>query len=146
MKITTKTVDRLGEKLHLEYGHMNNLDGVLVKTTHISLFDDQGWGYTKIMTVCSAEDFLEDEVELNAFIQKARFALGLPATCVNTLTRREIHVLNALRARASNSEIADVLCVCEYTVKAHLYKIYKKLNVKNRAQAIEWAELNLQAA
>jgi ATP/maltotriose-dependent transcriptional regulator MalT len=40
---------------------------------------------------------------------------------------------------ASNTEIADSLFVSEHTVKSHLYNVFKKLNVKNRLQAVSWA-------
>ena len=41
---------------------------------------------------------------------------------------------------ASNTEIADSLFVSEHTVKSHLYNVFKKLNVKNRLQAVSWAK------
>jgi ATP/maltotriose-dependent transcriptional regulator MalT len=41
---------------------------------------------------------------------------------------------------ASNTEIADTLFVSEHTIKSHLYNVFKKLNVKNRLQAVSWAK------
>lgn len=52
------------------------------------------------------------------------------------LSPREIEVLKLLVAGKSNREIADTLFISERTVKIHLNKIYKKLNVKSRSQAI----------
>lgn len=46
---------------------------------------------------------------------------------------------------ASNVEIADSLFVSEHTVKSHLYNVFKKLNVKNRIQAVSWAKEYLDA-
>ncbi|HCE1483784.1 TPA: helix-turn-helix transcriptional regulator, partial [Vibrio parahaemolyticus] len=40
-------------------------------------------------------------------------------------------------------DIADSLFVSEHTVKSHLYSIFRKLEVKNRMQAITWAKRNL---
>ncbi|MDW2210722.1 LuxR C-terminal-related transcriptional regulator, partial [Vibrio sp. 2025] len=31
------------------------------------------------------------------------------------------------------------------TIKSHLYQIFKKLSVKNRVQAIAWADQNLMS-
>ncbi|MDG3084806.1 response regulator transcription factor [Vibrio hannami] len=55
------------------------------------------------------------------------------------LTQREIEVLQYLKEGVSNNNLADQLFVSEHTVKSHLYKIFRKLKVKNRTQAIEWA-------
>ena len=58
------------------------------------------------------------------------------------LTRRETQVLTALCQGGSNLDIADSLFVSEHTVKSHLYSIFRKLEVKNRMQAIAWAKRN----
>lgn len=54
------------------------------------------------------------------------------------LTQREVQVLERLRFGLSNNKLADELFVSEHTVKSHLYKIFKKINVSNRTQAIAW--------
>ena len=59
------------------------------------------------------------------------------------LTSREHEVLALLPTCKSNIEIADALFVSEHTVKSHLYKIFKKINVKNRLQAMSWIKENL---
>lgn len=60
-----------------------------------------------------------------------------------SLTRRELDILTHLQVEQSNLDIADSLFVSEHTVKSHLYRIFKKLNVTNRRQAINWAQLYL---
>ncbi|MEA7595362.1 LuxR C-terminal-related transcriptional regulator, partial [Salmonella enterica subsp. enterica serovar Virginia] len=40
---------------------------------------------------------------------------------------------------ASNNEIARSLFISENTVKTHLYNLFKKIAVKNRTQAVSWA-------
>lgn len=59
------------------------------------------------------------------------------------LTIRELQVLRCLQAGSSNIQIADDLFISEFTVKSHLYQIFRKLAVKNRVQAIAWANQNL---
>ncbi|SHO55589.1 LuxR C-terminal-related transcriptional regulator [Vibrio quintilis] len=64
-------------------------------------------------------------------------------SAIIALTAREIEILRCLQSGACNTEIADNLFISEYTVKSHLYQIFKKIAVKNRAQAISWARQNL---
>lgn len=60
------------------------------------------------------------------------------------LTHREKEILNKLRIGASNIEIARSLFISENTVKTHLYNLFKKIAVKNRTQAVSWANDNLR--
>lgn len=59
------------------------------------------------------------------------------------LTLRELQILRCLQSGSSNTQIADDLFISEYTVKSHVYQIFKKLSVRNRVQAIAWANQNL---
>jgi RNA polymerase sigma factor (sigma-70 family) len=52
------------------------------------------------------------------------------------LSPRELEVLHLLVEGKTNQEIADTLCISDKTVKIHVNKIYKKLKVKSRSQAI----------
>jgi DNA-binding NarL/FixJ family response regulator len=52
------------------------------------------------------------------------------------LSRRESEVLSLLVDGLSNRAIADQLVVGEETVKTHLRSIYRKLDVRDRAQAV----------
>ncbi|HEY4552060.1 MAG TPA: response regulator transcription factor [Bacillaceae bacterium] len=52
------------------------------------------------------------------------------------LTEREKEVLLCLLEGLSNKEIADKLFISDKTVKIHVSKIFKKLNVKSRSQAV----------
>src|SRR5690606_18072523 len=60
------------------------------------------------------------------------------------LTHRAKEILNKLRIGASNIEIARSLFISENTVKTHLYNLFKKIAVKNRTQAVSWANDNLR--
>ncbi len=59
------------------------------------------------------------------------------------LTHRELEIIGLLGSGASNSDIADRLFVSEHTVKSHLYNIFRKIDVHNRVQAVNWARQNL---
>lgn len=58
---------------------------------------------------------------------------------VEPLSAREKEILKLLISGVNNNQIAQELFIDEDTVKAHLKKIYKKLNVSNRAQAAFYA-------
>jgi DNA-binding NarL/FixJ family response regulator len=62
----------------------------------------------------------------------------------NNLTDKEIKVLNLLFSGLHSSAIADSLFISEATVRVHLHKIYKKIAVKNKQQAIRWCQDNLK--
>ncbi|HYD89978.1 MAG TPA: response regulator transcription factor [Flavobacterium sp.] len=56
------------------------------------------------------------------------------------LSRRELEVLQHMAEGLSNSEIAEKLFVSLNTVKTHTSKIFEKLDVKRRTQAVEKAK------
>ncbi len=58
------------------------------------------------------------------------------------LSRRETEVLAALVKGISNRQIGEELGVEEVTVKLHLRRIYRKIGVSNRTQAVKLAMAN----
>ncbi len=54
------------------------------------------------------------------------------------LSNREAEVAELVTKGLSNKEVANQLFVTEKTVKFHLTNIYKKMNVRSRAQLIVW--------
>lgn len=52
------------------------------------------------------------------------------------LTPREIEILEWVRNGKTNIEIGMILDISAFTVKNHLQRIFKKINVTNRAQAV----------
>lgn len=58
------------------------------------------------------------------------------------LTRREQEVMKLIAAGLSNRQIADVLVVSQKTVKNHICRIYQRIGVHERSQAVSrWKEL-----
>jgi DNA-binding NarL/FixJ family response regulator len=55
------------------------------------------------------------------------------------LTAREQQVLHLLADGLSNLELATVLRLSEHTIKNHLFRIYDKLGVSNRMEAVLYA-------
>jgi DNA-binding NarL/FixJ family response regulator len=55
------------------------------------------------------------------------------------LTAREQQVLHLLAEGMSNHELATMLRLSEHTIKNHLFRIYDKLGVSNRMEAVLYA-------
>jgi DNA-binding NarL/FixJ family response regulator len=59
----------------------------------------------------------------------------------SALSDRQREVLGLMAAGATNREIASELCLSPHTVKGHTSDLYRRLSVRNRAQAVRRAEL-----
>ncbi|MEP6674481.1 MAG: LuxR C-terminal-related transcriptional regulator [Ferruginibacter sp.] len=56
----------------------------------------------------------------------------------STLTKRETEIMEALSKGLLYKEIANSKHISIETVKKHTKNIYKKLNVRNRTEAVNW--------
>ncbi|WP_280268645.1 response regulator transcription factor [Nocardia wallacei] len=65
-----------------------------------------------------------------------RRARPKPAPALGALTPREREVLELIAKGMSNTEIAEALFVAEQTVKTHVSKVFSKLELRDRAQAV----------
>lgn len=87
------------------------------------------------------ESAIRGEVLLQPEISKSVFNFGKKVDqCNRTLhtgiTERELFVLKAIVRGCTSKEIALDMGISERTVKAHLTRIYKKLKVNSRAEAV----------
>ena len=55
---------------------------------------------------------------------------------INGITSREGEIVECVRQGLSNKEIAQRLVLSEYTVKTHVYNIFRKFNSTNRTRLI----------
>lgn len=52
------------------------------------------------------------------------------------LTKREVEILKEVYNGKTNTQIGEDLFISESTVKAHIYNIFRKMNVKSRVEAV----------
>lgn len=68
----------------------------------------------------------------------------LPAPCggqddpFNTLTSRDLTILDLIAQGCTNSQIARHLCLAEKSVRNAVSRVYAKIEVSSRAEAIVW--------
>jgi DNA-binding NarL/FixJ family response regulator len=90
-----------------------------------------------VRTVASGEALLAPSVTQRLIEQFVRRPPpGSTAPGLEELTERERDVLQLLARARSNAEIAAELFVSEATVKSHVNRILRKLDLRDRAQAI----------
>ncbi|MBI5934818.1 MAG: response regulator transcription factor [Chloroflexi bacterium] len=80
---------------------------------------------------------VENDIANCEAILKTKPASGAAKTSLlDPLSGREVEVLRLFAEGFSNQEIAEKLIISLGTVKAHSSNIYRKLDVRNRAQAV----------
>jgi DNA-binding NarL/FixJ family response regulator len=95
---------------------------------------------TAVRTVARGEALLAPAVTqrlIERFV--ARPLPGRAVAAVATLSERELDVLRLLARGLSNAEIAAELVIGEATVKTHVARIFAKLDLRDRAQAVVFA-------
>ena len=84
---------------------------------------------------------------LKRVVEGGRVFPKSPPAPETQLSKRELDVLQHLAAGLSNPETASTLNLSRHTVKQHTSAVYRKLGVRNRAEAASRAqELGLIAA
>lgn len=95
-----------------------------------------------IATILSGRMWYQREVLEKTLMELSILNDGLDREAAD-LTEREKEIIELIVSGQSNKEIAEELYISVHTVKTHIYNIYKKINVKNRFQAVLWAVNNL---
>ena len=80
----------------------------------------------------------------SSVLKKDQVSFGAKQHQLNSLSIRELEILNLVSKGYKNTEIAEKLFISLDTVKKHLYNTYQKLYAKNRVSAVKKArELGL---
>lgn len=95
------------------------------------------WLANKIMKPKVNTIIVEKEIRIPS---NADFILNETELEIRKISKRELEVLTLMAQGLSNNEIAERLFVSLNTVKTHSAKLFEKLEVKRRTQAIETAK------
>lgn len=105
-----------------------------------------------VLTAAAAQDLEELSLEAgaNAFIEKSASTTEVAKVLrmllnetpddeatrpIEKLSKRQKQLLILLDKGMSNRDIAESLEISEHTVKVHLWRLFRRLNVKSRSQA-----------
>ena len=91
-----------------------------------------------IRVVAAGETLLAPTITrrlVEQYVRRARPGTRVPAALAS-LTEREVEVLRLIARGRSNAEIAGDLYLSEATVKSHVTRVFAKLSLRDRAQAV----------
>ena len=92
---------------------------------------------TAILEVNEGRKYICEEVK-NILAQQELDETDAPATDMNTLSRRELDIINLIKEGQSSKENASQQDISLKTVEVHRYNILKKLNLKNTAALVNF--------
>ncbi len=110
-----------------------------------------------VLSAAAAQDYedLAIEAGAEAFVTKSAGAAEIakqlkallmadgeePGAAPEKLSKRQKQLLIMLDRGLSNRDIADELKISEHTVKVHLWRLFRRMNVKSRSQASHLARM-----
>ncbi|MDJ0808055.1 MAG: LuxR C-terminal-related transcriptional regulator [Gammaproteobacteria bacterium] len=89
------------------------------------IFEGECWFSRKVMT---------------RYMSRHRNTQRRPSQTMSVLTMKERQIIWCMAKGDSNKKIAKRLNISDRTVKTHVYNIFRKINVTNRVQAVNWVK------
>jgi LuxR family maltose regulon positive regulatory protein len=105
---------------------------------YIRVFVDRGKSMATLLCQAAARGLAPDYV--STLLEPFRAPPTPVPELVEPLSDRELEIVHLIAAGLSNQEIADTLVVSINTVKTHIRRLYGKLSVSNRLQAMKRAQ------
>ena len=96
---------------------------------------------SEILATDNAPQFAQRLLSILSDVERSKRASSNDLCLVDPLSHRELEVLHLFAQGMTNREIAVKLYLSINTIKSHSIKIYRKLNVKSRSQALSKARL-----
>jgi LuxR family transcriptional regulator, positive regulator of biofilm formation len=106
------------------------IDGIISTDTDSELFKKA------LTVVCGGQAWIDNST-VRALLN--RIETTTKVSVKDSLSNKEQAIILHISQGLTNREIAEKLFISEQTVKAHLSRIFRKCNVKNRAQLVPLA-------
>ena len=120
---------RLIEYRFLIIGHSLEIYGGLIAVVFAAVGIWLGLKLTRKEEVIVVREVQVPTPETFVFNEQKQLELGI--------TKRELEILSLIASGLSNREIAEKLFVSENTVKTHSSRLFDKMSVKRRTQAVQ---------
>jgi two-component system nitrate/nitrite response regulator NarL len=106
----------------------------------VLLNDHQRWATTEAAKVLGFDAVLDRNLQIADLMAEISLLQSrkpdMNSGLIELLTHREREILSYIATGRRTNEIAMLRSISEATVKSHLNSIYRKLNVRNRVEAI----------
>lgn len=109
------------------------VDGILYNDQSISMF-------SKTIDAVLNDEFWYPRQILEQHLFNNKQGSAEPPPEEIFLTRRQQEILKLLKKGLSRTDISDLLCISPHTVKTHVYQIFKKIQVNNLYEAVQWLD------
>lgn len=106
------------------------IDGVLATTSDLPLFK-------KALDVVMAGQIWIDNYRIKAIMRQGDLAKATVPT--ESFSKKEREIIILVSQGLTNRAIADNLHISEQTVKTHLSRIFRKINISRRSQLVPFA-------
>jgi DNA-binding NarL/FixJ family response regulator len=105
----------------------NKIDGVITPETDMDLF-------VKALNAVHSGQIWIDNKHLKCLLRNTD-SMSASST-IKSFSRQDRRIVQLVAQGLKNREIADQLCLSEHTIKAHISRIFKKMNIKRRTQLV----------
>ncbi|NRB42887.1 MAG: response regulator transcription factor [Pseudomonadales bacterium] len=128
IKNESHAMDMIQSGVHGVFYTDDSMEVIVKGVRHI--LNGELWYNRKLLSSMVASQFDSDSI----IQRRSLYQLSIQ------FSKREIDVLKNLAIGKRNRDIANQLFISEHTVKSHVKHIFKKLEVKSRAEVIAWAQ------
>ena len=122
-------------------GHVMTAVGLAAPERLVRVLLEEGAAVARLARAAAESLGTESGTSLSVALGAPARSRGIPRQPTVILTERELPVLRFMPSHHTNAEIASECRMSVNTVKGHLKRIYAKLGVSSRAEAVERARL-----
>lgn len=108
----------------------------LINSGHYKDFKIQIWDGKVLFNLTHSGQIQPDDYQLDKFVDESD--LEIQRAKFQKLTKAERQVLRHLLNGTEQNSLSEEMHICKYTVRTHLKRIYKKLEVHSKEELLTW--------